>query len=199
MLDTMATVWGTAATATIAIPLVLPGAFVEHSVSSNSSPIEEVRLLRTSDGGLVVPRFHKTLDSSSPFQSVGEASSGVDPFAERTAWSTASYARLKSLSAKQDGWAGEGTRGPSREAILDAETLIEKLVHSGVVAAPRIGLDDDGAFSFSWKAEGLVGDLSIYGDGEYSFFVRRDGEAHSSDGAELAGQLDASLVEALSS
>ena len=42
---------------------------------------------------------------------------------------------------------------------------------------PVLGLDTDGTIVMSWSGNGLTGSMTIYGDGTYSYFVRRDGAA----------------------
>lgn len=47
---------------------------------------------------------------------------------------------------------------------------------------PHIGLVSDGEINFYWKSAGLAIDLSITGDGTYSFF------AECEDGVSYAGE-----------
>lgn len=67
---------------------------------------------------------------------------------------------------------------PSADVFRDAGVLLRKLAsaaHDGFL--PDLGLDSDGTIVFSFHPDrcGVVGSMSIFGDGTYSYCIEREG------------------------
>lgn len=87
-----------------------------------------------------------------------------------------SLGRLNYLRTLTNGWLGEGSFGASTETGREAEDFLKRLRREAPTAPlPVLGLDTDGTIVMSWSGNGLTGSMTIYGDGSYSYFVRRDG------------------------
>lgn len=94
---------------------------------------------------------------------------GVDPELKR------SLGRLNYLRSLPDGWLGEDSCGASEDAGIQAEQLLRRIRREAPSAPlPVLGLDTDGTIVMSWSSDGLNGSMTIYGDGTYSYFVRRN-------------------------
>ena len=89
-----------------------------------------------------------------------------------------SLGRLNYLRTLADGWLGEDSLAASEVTGKEAEDLLKRLRREAPAAPlPVLGLDTDGTIVMSWSEDGLTGSMTIYGDGTYSYFVRRNGEA----------------------
>lgn len=107
-------------------------------------------------------------------------------------------ARVDLLGRHADGWKGTDSLGASKHAVSDAKALLERLVSSGLIAQPRIGLDEDGSFGFYWQTDQFVAAMSIFGDGTYSYFAREvGGRFASNDSGSLSRPVSAELLEIL--
>lgn len=94
---------------------------------------------------------------------------GVDPELKR------SLGRLNYLRSLPDGWLGEDSRGASEDTGNQAEQLLRRIRREAPRAPlPVLGLDTDGTIVMSWSRGDLVGSMTIYGDGTFSYFVRRN-------------------------
>lgn len=120
-----------------------------------------------------------------------------DVWADLTEWHQEAVERVADLSMKRDGWKGPGSLGASRDAVLNAMWLIDKLSMAGVESRPTIGLDDEGVFSFSWIKEGFAAHVSVFGDGTYSFFAKRQDRRVMADEISIDGPLDEGLADIL--
>ena len=107
--------------------------------------------------------------------------------------------RVDYLNRKQHGWKGEESVPPSIATVSDARAFIRKLANEGITKAPSIGLDSDGDFVFFWREELLVLNLSIYGDGTYSFFAKVGDKSKTVDEATMSDPLDYFIKYALTS
>ncbi len=97
-----------------------------------------------------------------------------------------SFDRILELSELPDGWMGPESKAASREAISDAFALMKRFVNELPEAQlPGIGLDSDGHVVFSWSTNNLIGNLSVYGDGTYSYFVENSGKTAREDEAQV--------------
>ena len=92
--------------------------------------------------------------------------------AEAATWLEASSGKVLSYLETQDGWKGEGSLAPSRQAISEALDLLEQFAFEApTLPAPLISGDDEGSLSFFWNDESLLASIFVYGDGTYSFFA----------------------------
>jgi hypothetical protein len=88
-----------------------------------------------------------------------------------------SLGRLNYLRTLADGWLGEDSFGSTEFSGREAEALLRRLRNEAPTAPlPVLGLDTDGTIVMSWSGNGLTGSLTVYGDGTYSYFVRRQGK-----------------------
>jgi hypothetical protein len=65
------------------------------------------------------------------------------------------------------------------------------------VILPRVGIAEDGEIVVSWKTDKVVVDLSITGDGTYSFYAEADGEVFTADDKPITEPLPSALLSAL--
>ncbi len=108
-------------------------------------------------------------DTMTPSPELHSRESSADPDLKR------SLGRLNYLRSLPDGWLGEDSFGASEAAGVDAEQLLRRIrqeVPSGPL--PVLGLDTDGTIVMSWSRGDLAGSMTIYGDGTFSYFVRRN-------------------------
>lgn len=149
-----------------------------HIDSYHSTVIADRWMLATSirRALLTRPRKHVSVtpnltDTMSPFPELHPRESCVDPDLKR------SLGRLNYLRTLPDGWLGEDSVGSSEDVGIQAEQLLRRMRKEAPSAPlPVLGLDTDGTIVMSWSAGGLTGSMTIYGDGTYSYFVRRGGE-----------------------
>jgi len=102
------------------------------------------------------------------------------------------------LARYGDGWKGPGSRGATGEATKQVRTLISKLARiRGERRLPMVGLDDEGIFVLTWREGDLRGNLSVRGNGFYSFAMRKGTQRYSKPRVEINGPLDPDLVKAI--
>jgi hypothetical protein len=109
-----------------------------------------------------------------------------------------SLGRLNYLRSLPDGWMGEDSCGASEEAGNQAEQLLRR-IRREVPSAPLpvLGLDTDGTIIMSWSRGDLVGSMTIYGDGTFSYFVRRDAASAKNISAMIDQPLGKDLTDLL--
>ncbi len=78
---------------------------------------------------------------------------------------------IRELALLKDGWKGEGSIAAPRKVTDDAEQFARFHLKDQDIEPPFIGLDADGDITFFWKTEKVIMDLSIYGDGTFSYFA----------------------------
>lgn len=211
------------ATATMAMAFAIPSTFVtRHEAATHipNSALDQsvptsfpVRLIAASKSVRGIPislTFPENIAfdwANSSGSIVAENSDYPISFARVSSWMdqlgksatlTKSLSRLSYLSSMKDGWKGRNSRAATEPTLLDCLAVVEKL--NDVLpssALPDIGLDEEGYLNLSWQGAGLVGSLSVYGDGTYSFFARSGARSASSDSASIAGPLDSTLTEIL--
>lgn len=111
--------------------------------------------------------LHMT-DMMTPSPELHSRESRVDPDLKR------SLGRLNYIRTLPDGWLGDDSVGSSEDTGSQAEKLLRRLrAEAPSAPLPVLGLDVDGTIVMSWSAGGLTGSMTIYGDGTYSYFVRR--------------------------
>lgn len=99
----------------------------------------------------------------------GLAAGIVDPELKR------SLGRLNYLRSLPDGWLGEDSYAASVNVGIQAERLLRRIRNEAPTAPlPVLGLDTDGTIVMSWSRGELVGSMTVYGDGTFSYFVRRN-------------------------
>jgi len=109
-----------------------------------------------------------------------------------------SLGRLNYLRSLPDGWMGEDSCGASKDVGDQAEQLLRR-IRREVPSAPLpvLGLDNDGTIVMSWSRSDLVGSMTIYGDGTYSYFVRRNAASAKNIEAMMDQPLAKDLTELL--
>lgn len=83
-------------------------------------------------------------------------------------------ARVHELGAYKDSWNGQGTNGPTTQAVRDAGLFLTNW-NFDILRIPHITLTDDGEINFLWKIGTDHFDLGFFGDGTYSFFGKMPG------------------------
>jgi hypothetical protein len=107
--------------------------------------------------------------------------------------------RIEYLETLEDGWRGEGSVKAKKSTARDARFLIDRIFSLALDRPlPKIGLDSDGAFIFSWNSGGVVASLSIHDDGTYSYFIRNNDRFERSDGEKTSDPLDVRFARMLS-
>jgi hypothetical protein len=111
----------------------------------------------------------------------------------------AALAEVDELTMYEDGWKGAGTLGALPGAASDTKLMLQKISRLGTrFQLPMIGLDDGGVFCLTWDEHDLLGNLSIRGNGRYSFSIQRGGTRFRQAAAELSQPAHRKLIEALS-
>ena len=105
--------------------------------------------------------------------------------------------RMFTLSKKQNGWKGPGSRATLRPTFEHAGHLLWKLVLDGIKRRPVIGLDYEGTFSFCWIDDHSSIDLTVYQDGTYSYFATDGKQSMTSDNALVAERISTRLLDLL--
>ena len=100
------------------------------------------------------------------------------------------------LAEKEHGWQGKDSRAAEENAILAALELLDKFTREGV-PIPKITLHSDGSFGFSWTGGGLVADVSIFGDGTYSYDALRGGRKARGSNRKTGDELRPDLLTIL--
>ncbi len=104
--------------------------------------------------------------------------------------------RVLQLAEKEHGWKGKNSRAAEEQAIIAALELLDKFSQAGV-PMPSITLHSDGSFGFSWTGGGLVADVSVFGDGTYSYNVLRDGQIARASNRRTGEKLRPDLIRIL--
>ena len=106
--------------------------------------------------------------------------------------------RMEVLRGLPDGWQGAGSLAATDETIDDAYAFLKRLVTELPDAPkPNIGLDSDGCIVLSWKNNRLIGNLSIFGDGTFSYYIEKDEDVAKAGEAKVASPLPYQLSEIL--
>lgn len=106
--------------------------------------------------------------------------------------------RLRQIASLPEDWDGSGIAAPHQAAIKDASALIVQLAHAGIRLRPRIGPDSDGSISFLFMdGENPLADMSIFGNGTYSFYAERGERTAMSDEVHIGGPVPDELVAIL--
>ena len=72
----------------------------------------------------------------------------------------------------------ESLSAPSADVFRDAGVLLRKLASAALDSfLPDLGLDSDGTIVFSFHPDrcGVIGSMSIFGDGTYSYCIEKEG------------------------
>jgi hypothetical protein len=109
-----------------------------------------------------------------------------------------SLGRLNYLRSLPDGWLGGDSCGASEDTGKQAEKLLRR-IRREVPSAPLpvLGLDTDGTIVMSWSRGDLVGSMTIYGDGTFSYFVRRNAASAKNINAMIDQPLGKDLTDLL--
>lgn len=102
--------------------------------------------------------------------------------------------RIDYLAAQPADWKGPGSVPATEVVASDSKILLFKLSRAEMTP-PFIGLDADGDLTFAWNNNHFVCDMSIYGDGTYSFFAKSERGEASADEAKIDEPLPSSLLE----
>lgn len=117
---------------------------------------------------------------------------GCDGSAKRADLLTIS--EVRKLSTYDAGWKGEGSFGPTPEALSDAEKFARSLFREADVKRPHVGLESSGEINLFWNMGDAVIDLGITGDGTYSYFAEIRGEKHYGDELPIGQSLPADIL-----
>ena len=108
--------------------------------------------------------------------------------------------RIDKLSNHQDGWKGPESIAPNADATRYANEFLEQLVNVNIKNQPMVGLDYEGTFSFCWNDDQVSGDLTVYDNGTYSFFISNNrGRTASAEEDRIGDPLNAVFLEILNS
>lgn len=106
--------------------------------------------------------------------------------------------RLEYLCGLEDGWLGEDSCAASPETHKQAESLLRRLaVERPDRPLPVLGLDSDGTIVMTWAADQFAGSLTVYGDGTYSYFVRRGDKVAKSPEERISQPIKNDLIKLL--
>ena len=105
--------------------------------------------------------------------------------------------RIETLCQHSDGWKGPGSHAPEIDAKRFALEMLRKLALERIPRRPSIGLDFEGTFSFAWLDEDVSVDLTVYGDGTYSFFVSSSKYSTSADEEPIKEPIHSCLLRTL--
>lgn len=179
--------WG----APIAVSLIATVSLFNSSVSWARSPNETPM-------STVIPSVAACERPSSLIEDGGLANSWVPNDTINSAISARElFEQISHLSSKLVGWKGANSVAADEHSVRDAIALARKLVQERISKYPAIGLDEDGSFTFYWKDPDFVIDLSVYGDGTYSFFARCGDKSYSVDEAHIADPINRELRSVL--
>ena len=107
--------------------------------------------------------------------------------------------RIESLCRHSDGWKGLGSHAPENDTKHFALQMLRKLALERIPGRPSIGLDFEGTFSFSWLDQDVSVDLTVHGDGTYSFFASSAEYSASVDEEPITKPLHSRLLSTLRS
>lgn len=108
--------------------------------------------------------------------------------------------RIDKLSNHQDGWKGPESIAPNADATRYANEFLEQLVNVNIKNQPMVGLDYEGTFSFCWNDDQVSGDLTVYDNGTYSFFISNNrGRTASAEEDRIGDPLNTVFLEILNS
>ncbi len=173
--------------------------FRKHHLIRRSSISEGLASEASISEGLASEEWGVSSASDNPLLNLSEMFAEVfstDNWVEIAAgedWRSTLSERIQYLSRKEDGWKGEESVGPSPQARDEALEFLKKLSVENIAIPPHVGLDYEGAYAFCWSDEDFVTDLSIYGDGTYSYFAKRGGRIATSDEALISKPIDSGL------
>ncbi len=105
-------------------------------------------------------------------------------------------ARLEYLSGLDLSQSFETLEAPSETTLQEAGVLIRKLAAFDANRyLPDLGLDSDGFLVFSFHPErtGMVGSLSVFGDGTYSYCIEVEGKSVECGAAAIAEPISEDL------
>ena len=106
--------------------------------------------------------------------------------------------RIDDLAVRPNDWKGQGSLAVSSNVVDQAKQFLRTLALEETALAPQVGLDFEGTLSFFWNEDGVVAELTIYGDGTYSYFARRDDQVATEDEADIDHPIDSRLLNILS-
>jgi hypothetical protein len=105
-------------------------------------------------------------------------------------------ARLQYLADLDLSQSFEDLEEPSKETIREAGVLLRKLAAFGRERnLPDLGLDSDGCLVFSFHPDrtGMLGSLSVFGDGTYSYCIEVNGKSVDSGAAVISSPISDEL------
>ena len=127
----------------------------------------------------------------------------IDSFAftdSTSQWHHELKQRIDKLSNHQDGWKGPESIAPNADATRYANEFLEQLVNVNIKNQPMVGLDYEGTFSFCWNDDQVSGDLTVYDNGTYSFFISNNrGRTASAEEDRIGDPLNTVFLEILNS
>jgi hypothetical protein len=112
-------------------------------------------------------------------------------------WLSDAFSRIRELRDRLPDEAETDSWDTALNALKDADALILKLADSGLSYRPVIGWDGDSIVSIYLKGNGLSADLSVYGDGTFSYSARKGSLASCSDESKIGGPLPQNFIDML--
>ena len=105
---------------------------------------------------------------------------------------------IKDYASLEPGWRGPGTQGVSKEIESEAVVLARLFAVSlPDGSCPMVGADDDGFVVMTWNDRDLVGNLSVNGDGTYTYYFQRKDQVLKKARAQIFEPLTYDLVSFL--
>jgi len=91
-------------------------------------------------------------------------------------WFAGAVARLAKLKFEGNRDLPEELRKVADNALQDGRALLSQLSRAGLQSRPAMGLDSDGSLSLYVSTGDFSADISVFGDGTYSFSAKRSSE-----------------------
>ncbi|MEQ1710939.1 MAG: hypothetical protein ABL908_06010 [Hyphomicrobium sp.] len=104
---------------------------------------------------------------------------------------------IRALSGLDDGWKGPGSRAVTQAAIDDAECFTLATITADIRSPDHIGAASDGELVITWRAPDAVIDISLHGEGTYSYYAIIAGQEYLGDDIHAATPLPAVLLAAI--
>lgn len=189
-------------TVTTIAPVLLPFLFAFSPGAGISSyardPIE-----RGSYPTSNAPAVEKARQPSTTVSMVSETTTVTKPVwrtvyveAPRLAnWLESAVNKISGYSHLENGWKGEGTLAPTPTTVEEAKELAAQFAtEMPSISSPSISADEDGSICFFWLDGTMMANVSVYGDGSYSFYAEGHDDPARSDGEAIGLPLPATLI-----
>lgn len=110
-------------------------------------------------------------------------------------WLHSALEKVSAYGSLTDGWKGEGTLSPSTAAIADASDLLYQFaVEMPDLSRPMISADEDGSICLYWLHGVMMANISVHGDGTYSYYAEGFDDPVRSDAMPIGQPLHPQLI-----